>query len=203
MHLSTGLVLRKTHLIVRDLLEVEHAETVESSEYRKEYGALAIAVRRGAERETLDVERIPGGRQRAAEIVRTIVRQRDLARRHGPAAAAVDVDESNRVSAAMTPIELPETVVIGRGVATWVGRHGRRLYVWTEETGPRFVQLRVTNEAPIGREFVRFDDVADFDLSFERGVTWPRVLYLGRRWFGLRPGVQAATEPIGFGGAGP
>jgi hypothetical protein len=130
---------------------------------------------------------ITGGRERAGEIVQTILRQKEYLEVLGP--------RSDEVSDAGAPEDEDEGVelrVLGRGVAEWVEAHGGRLFVWGDEFGG-FEWMKASIDPPANVEFVEATAVKQFELYLERDLAWNRPIRLERRWFGLRDGIAVDT----------
>jgi hypothetical protein len=82
-------------------------------------------------------------------------------------------------------------VKLKRGVADWVNANGGKLYLWGEPFGG-FHRIRADTNPPESIEFARSERVKEFNLYVERDQSWPTVT-LGRRWWGLRGGIDADT----------
>jgi hypothetical protein len=142
------------------------------------------------------IDGIRGGRERAEQIVATILRQKNSVGRFGsPSTEVLDVDPLEVETEPLAP-----PVSLGRGVARWVTARGGRLYVWGDEFGGGFETMKASVERPDGVEFVPTDSVAEFELYVEDGMTWSRPIRLGRRWFGLRDGISVDTGLMVSGG---
>ncbi|MBA3432622.1 MAG: hypothetical protein H0U08_00845 [Actinobacteria bacterium] len=152
----------------------------------------------------IEFESIKGGRPRAEEITRAIVRQKLLLER-GADSASGELDRANETANEDSDVQevigaLPR-VSVGRGVSVWVEVRGGRLYVWGEPLGSAFDRMEASVRRPEGVEFVACDAVTEFELHVEAGMRWTRPIHLGRRWFGLRDGIEVSTG-LGMGQGG-
>ena len=132
---------------------------------------------------------IMGGPVRAAEIVETILRQKEYLEPLGPRTEASEPDVAGieDETAAAPP------VLLGPGVADWVEAHGGRLFVWGDEFGRGFEWMKASIDPPSDVGFVRAGTIMQFELYVERGIAWSRPIRLDRRWFGLRDGIVVDT----------
>lgn len=140
-------------------------------------------------------ERIRGGEERATQIARTIMRQKEHLERRSPESPPLrDAEGLDDESPA---VELPPVrVTLGRGVASWVNDRGGLLYVWGDPFGDSFDVMKASPTRPEGVEFERSSAVTDFELFLESEMVFTRPMHIGRRWFGLRSGLAVNTGLI-------
>lgn len=194
--LHTGLLRRQTDLTDRPLGLITDARVNNRPRVYKKDGALTIELDGHDGRRLVEIEHIRGGPDRARELVETILRQRDFLGKGVGKVVGGRPDRSD-----VNDLEAPDDpgfawdmrVIVGRGVAKWVNAHGGTLYVWGEPFGAELDKLRASTIRPDHCELALSQTVTDFELFVESGLYWRRGIHLGRRWFGLRGGVEVDT----------
>lgn len=138
----------------------------------------------------VEFEGIKGDQERAGQIARTIMRQKEFLERRLPVAvpelAEVEVD------APLPPVR----VALGRGVVAWVSDRGGELYVWGDPFSEGFDVMRASARPPAGVSFVPSDAVSGFRLFVEADMAFSSPIRLRRRWFGLRDGITVDTGVV-------
>lgn len=92
----------------------------------------------------------------------------------------------------MSAAERTQTVLIGRGVASYVNSHGGCLYVWGDPVGG-FEWMKASTERPEGVELALVASVREFELCMEKDLIGARRLRLARRWWLPGGGVVVDT----------
>lgn len=191
--LSTTLIRRRTRVISVRLHDVASAESSSEWLLGRESGVLVLTPTSRGPRadEPLRFDAIPGGQARADELARTILRQRDYLYHRSESERPNGVEDTRREEdfEGVTP---RVRISVGRGVASYVNSHGGCLYVWGDPVGG-FDWMKASTERPDGVDFVRVDEVADFELYVECDVMAERRLRLARRWWNPQRGILVDT----------
>lgn len=167
-------------------------ESVEAAERRSPIRRKGIVRVRVAHDETEYVfEHIPGGLVRAEELRGTISLQQAHLLRGGSGVSPAVEPRPDNTSVSGGDLEQQPAIVVGRGVTSYVRKHGGRLFVWGEPIGG-FEWIKASTARPAGIDFAYHGNVEAFDLYVQDSIPGAQRLKLARRWL-PRPGIVVDT----------